>query len=76
MDKVDVRVLQERFRAWLGSDPEAGAWIVAQLLGYSLGYVRWATSLAGQRPWRERTPEELARAFRQREVLYDPGQTD
>ena len=83
---------QERFRAWLGPHPESKVRIVARLSGYSLGYVRRAAGLAGEkpwpgsrrfvrrmaalgctdRPWRDRPPEELRRAFREREVLLDP----
>jgi hypothetical protein len=87
----NVRQFQERFRAWLGPNPEAKARIMARLSGYSLGYVRRAAGLTCEqpwpgsrrfvcrmaalgctdRPWRDRPPEELRRAFREREVLVD-----
>jgi hypothetical protein len=90
MPTRDVQQFQERFRAWLGPNPEIGARIVARRSGYSLDYVRWAAGLIGKkpwpgsrrfmhrmaalgctdRPWRERPPEELARAFRDRETLF------
>ena len=86
----------ERFRKWLGSDPEKGARIVAQLSGYSVEYVRWVAGLRGycpwpgsrrfvrrmvklgfgDKPWRDRSPEQLRRAFECREVLYEPAVTE
>ena len=88
----NVERFQRRFRAWLGPNPEVKVQIVAQRLGYSVRYVRWAAGLSGGKlwpgsqrfvqqvtalgctdtPWRDRPPEELARAFREREVLIDP----
>jgi hypothetical protein len=67
------------------------AWLLGYSLGYVRwvaglagqrpwpGSVRFVEQMeplgCTNRLWRERTPEELAWAFRQREVLYDPRQT-
>ncbi|MBN1811792.1 MAG: hypothetical protein JXA14_08145 [Anaerolineae bacterium] len=87
----DTEQFQERFRAWLGSNPEHGARIVAKRSGYSLDYVRWIAGLIGHKPWpgsrrfmrrmaalgcsdkpwRDRSPEEVAYALREREVLVE-----
>jgi hypothetical protein len=89
----NIRRFQERFRAWLGPNPEARIRVVARRAGYTVEYVRRAAGLAGSkrwpgsrrfvrrmealgcvdRPWRERSPEELARAFREREILANPS---
>jgi hypothetical protein len=42
---------QNRFRAWLGPDPETAVRIVAKRSGYSTKYVRWAAGLIGIKPW-------------------------
>ena len=94
MDTQTLEAFRERFRIWLGPDPEAGARVVAGELSYSVKYVRWVAGLVGAKPWpgsrrfvaqvatlgfsltpwRDRSSEDLARAFQEREVLYSPGE--
>jgi hypothetical protein len=46
-----VEQFQERFRAWLGSDPERGIKVLARKSGYSEKYIAWAAGLIGRKPW-------------------------
>ena len=89
MQQQQVEEFQQRFRDWLGPEPEEAVRVVAHLSGYSLDYVRWAAGLIGKKPWpgsgpfvdkmaelgctakpwRDRSPEELLRAFRSREAM-------
>lgn len=51
MRKRQAREFQEKFRRWLGPDPEKAAKAVARLSGYSVDYVKWAAGLIGRKRW-------------------------
>ena len=63
MTGSEIQAFQERFRTWLGPDPEAGARVVAHRLGYSSkpwpGSRRFVAQVAGLgfslAPWRDRS---------------------
>jgi len=51
MAKKHFREFQNRFREWLGPDPENAVRVVAKKTGYSVDYLRWVAGLIGNKPW-------------------------